>query len=439
MTNLPHPIPMTTLHSLRARCAHWLLPLGLSLAAPGFAAAGGADAWPEFRGPQAQGHSAATNLPVHWSGTSNVVWHIPLPGNGWSSPVVAGGRIYVSAAVPGATGGPISLHALCLDARTGALLWDKEALQPEAGAAGVKHPKNSQCSATPILAGDRLYLHFGHLGTAALDLAGNILWRQTSLGYAPTHGNGGSPALAGDKLVFSCDGGDEPFVAALDAATGKVRWRAPRNTPAKRKFSFCTPLVIDVDGGRQIILPGSGFVGAYDPADGREIWRVRYGEGYSVVPRPVYAHGLVYIASGFDKANLLAIDPRGAQGDATDSHIKWQAGRNIPFTPSLLAVDGELYAVSDGGIATCFDALTGATLWTERLGGDFSASPFYAEGKLYFLNEAGIGYVLRAGRKFELLARNELGERTLASYAVTDQALFIRSAEQLWRIGTGGR
>ncbi len=410
-----------------------LLMLGGRFTAEG----AGADIWPEFRGPTRQGLSSATNLPVNWSTTSNVVWQVAVPGNGWSSPVVGQGVVYLTAAVPDASGDGISLRVYFLDAGTGKVLLDKEVIRPEPGPAGVRHQKNSQCSATPILDGGRLYVHFGHLGTAALDLSGKVLWRQTTLNYPPIHGNGGSPALVGDNLIFSCDGAKDPFVVALDARTGEIRWRVARNTSAKSKFSFCTPLAIDVGGARQVILPGSGFVAAYDPADGREFWKVRYGEGYSVVPRPVYAHGLLYIATGFDRAYLLAIDPEGARGDVTDSKVKWKVGKGVPMTPSLLAVDQELYFVSDGGIATCLDAVSGEVIWSERLGGDFSASPFYAEGRIYFLSETGVGYVVRAGRKFELLAKNELGERTLASCAVVDNAILMRSEGHLWRLGSG--
>src|SRR4029079_17085549 len=147
------------------------------------------------------------------------------------------------------------------------------------------------------------------MGTAALDLHGKVIWTQTSLKYPPVHGNGGSPALVGDLLVFSCDGAEAPFFAALDAKTGAVRWRTPRNTAARSKFSFSTPLVIKIDGKETIISPYSGFVGGYAPETGKELWRVRYGEGYSVVPRPVFGQGLLYVSSGFDNAVMYAIDP----------------------------------------------------------------------------------------------------------------------------------
>jgi outer membrane protein assembly factor BamB len=389
--------------------------------------------WPQFRGPTGQGHSQASDLPVQWSATSGVAWKQDLAGTGWSSPVLSADRLYLTSAI--GTGGDVTLHALCLDAKTGATLWDSEVLKPDPADVAAMHRKNSPASATPILRDGRLYVHFGHMGTAALDLEGKVLWRQTELKYPPTHGNGGSPELVGQLLVFSCDGGPDPFVAAIDAATGAIKWKTPRNTTAKRHFSFSTPLAIEVGGQTQIISPASGFVAAYDPANGSELWRVRYGEGYSVVPRPVFAHGLLFLSSGFDRPEFYAIDPKGAKGDATETNVVWKLTKGAPLTPSPLVVGNEVYLCADKGIATCVDAKTGQVHWSERLGGDFSASPIHADGRLYFQNETGTGYVVKAGTTYQLLAKNDLGERTLASYAATDGALFIRSEGHLWRIG----
>ena len=214
-----------------------------------------------------------------------------------------------------------------------------------------------------------------------------------------------------------------------------MRWKTPRNTPAKRHFSFSTPLAIEVNGATQVVIPGSGFVAAYDPSNGAELWRARYGEGYSVVPRPVFAHGLLFVSSSFAKPVVYAVRPgEGAAGDVTETNIAWSNRKGGPCTPSLLVVGDEVYFVSDSGIATCADARTGQVHWTERLGGNFSASPIAAEGRVYFQNEEGIGYVLKAGKTYELLAKNEQGERTLASPAVADSALFIRSEGHLWKI-----
>ena len=389
--------------------------------------------WPQFRGSTGEGVSLAVNVPVEWNATSHIAWKAEVPGRGWSSPILSKGRLYLTTAI-GENGAALSLHALCIDAMSGKTLWDTEVFQPDTAAAQAMHRKNSPASSTPIVAGDRLYVHFGHMGTAALDLSGKIVWKQNELKYPPVHGAGGSPILIGDALVFSCDGERDPFVAALDATTGAIRWKTPRNSPAKKQFAFSTPLAITVGGVPEIISPGPGFVGAYDVKDGREIWRVGYGEGYSVVPRPVFAHGLLFVSSSFDAAVLYAIRPEGAAGDVTATNVAWSTRKAAPHTASPVVVGDEIYFVSDAGIATCADAKTGAVHWSERLGGGFSASPVAAEGRIYFQNEAGVGYVVKAAKKYELLATNELAEASLASYAVADGTVFIRTEKQLWKV-----
>jgi outer membrane protein assembly factor BamB len=393
---------------------------------------GGTVEWPEFRGPTGQGISLATNVPIRWSAAESVKWKAAI-APGWSSPVVSAGHIYLTAAVQ--NGNNISLHALCFDESDARSAWDVEVLQPVAADTKKIHSKNSLASPTPIVRDGRIFVHFGHMGTAALDLSGKVLWRQTGIKYSPVHGNGGSPALVDDLLIFSCDGASDPFLAALDANTGAVRWKTPRNSPARSQFSFCTPLLIEVGGQRELISPASGFVGAYNPKDGRELWRVRYGEGYSVVPRPVYAHGLLFLSSGFDRPIVYAINPKGAQGDATLNHVAWTNSKGAPTTPSPLVVGNEVYLVSDGGIASCLDSLTGKVHWSERLGGGFSASPVAAEGRIYFQSESGMGYVVKAAKTYELLAKNDLGERSLASPAILDNCILIRTESHLWRIG----
>lgn len=399
-----------------------------------FSSAASESEWPQFRGPSGEGVSAATNVPIKWDANSNIAWKVPIPGQGWSSPVLSKGKLYLTNAVTAPGGSDVKLHTLCLDAADGRVLWDVEVFQPDPASTAVLHRKNSLASSTPVVTDDRLYVHFGHMGTAALDLSGKILWKQTELKFSSVHGNGGSPALVDDLLVFSCDGAQDAFVAALDAATGAVRWKTPRNSPSKRQFSFSTPLAIELNGAKQIVIPGSGMVGAYEPKTGKELWRVRYGDGYSVIPRPVFEHGLLFVSSSFDKPVAYAIRPEGAAGDATETNIVWSHKKGAPNTPSMIVVGDELYFVSDSGIATCVDARTGNVHWTERLGGNFSASPVAAEGRIYFQSEEGVGYVVKAGKSYELLAKNEMGERTLASPVAVDGSLFIRSEGHLWRI-----
>ena len=386
--------------------------------------------WPEFRGKTGQGISAAAQVPLTWGATENVAWKVALPGKGWSSPVVAAGKIYVTTALgESATGA--TLHALCLDAKSGKVLWNTEVFKAGAGATSAMHKKNSLASPTPIVTADRLYVHFGHMGTAALDLAGKVVWKQTTLGFEINHGGGGSPALVDGMLVFSCDALSDPYLAAIDAATGAVRWKTPRDTPAKRKFSFSTPLVV----GDQIVSPTSGLVGGYDVKTGKEKWRVTYGEGYSVVPRPVLADGKVFVSSSFDKPVVKAVRLDGASGDVSDSHVAWTLAKGGPHTASMLISGDHIFLVSDAGIATCAEHRTGNVLWTERLPGNYSASPVLAEGRIYFLNETGTTTVIRADSVFEKLATNALDEPTLASPAVVDGAIILRSEGHLWRIG----
>jgi outer membrane protein assembly factor BamB len=389
--------------------------------------------WPQFRGPTGQGVVEKGSLPTEWSATKNVAWKQDIPGGGWSSPVIGDGRIYLTTAVKSPGGNDYSLRALCLDAKDGKILWNEEVFKEDGAKAPDIHEKNSHASPTPVLQDGRLYVHFGHMGTACLDLDGKVLWRQNGINYEPVHGNGGTPIVADDLLVFSIDGTDKQMLVALDRKTGEVRWKTNRKTNAPKKFSFHTPLLIDVDGKKQVVSAGSDMVGGFDAKTGEEIWRVRY-KGYSVIPRPVYGHGLVFISTSFDSPVLLAIKPAG-KGDVTETHVAWKEKTGAPKTPSPLLVGDELYVVADNGVASCFDARTGKPHWQESLGAPFSASPLYADGKVYFQSENGIGFVVKAGKEYELLAKNELKERSLASYAAADGSLYIRTAAHLFRIG----
>lgn len=393
--------------------------------------------WPEFRGPTQQGKSDAVGLPTEWSPSKNVIWHNAMPGRAWSSPIVANGVIYLTNAV-GAKDSTdphdtYSLRLVALQAADGKLIWDREIFKVEQPHTLGIHGKNSYASATPVFENDRIYAHFGHFGTACLDAKGNLIWKTQKLAYKPVHGNGSCPVVVDDLLIFHADAAENPFVVALDKATGEVRWKINRKSDTKKNFSFCTPLLIEVNGEKQLISPGSNVVSALNPKDGREIWRVRY-EGYSVVPRPIYGNGLIFLSTGFDRASVLAIKPDG-KGDVTDTHIVWRADKNVSLTPSMLLVENDLFMVADNGIVSCLDSKTGEVIWSERVSRQCSASPLYADGKIYIQDELGGGYVLKAGRKLEVLGTNDLKNKSLASYAVSGKHLIIRTQEHVYCIG----
>ena len=394
----------------------------IALAAASTAAA---DDWPQFRGPAGDGHYAGKKpVPLDYGPETNVVWKKAVPGHGWSSPIIWKGKIYLTTAVPTSDGDnpDYSLRALCLDAKTGDLDWNVEVFVEEAKSAPPPHKKNSHASPTPITDGERLYVHFGHMGTAALSLDGQkILWTKTKLYEKPQHGNGGSPILVDGNLILCCDGNDKQFVVALDAKTGDRKWLTPRDSGAKLNFSFATPHLIDDGKTRQIIAPASDITAAYDPKTGEEIWRIKY-VGWSLIQRPVVGHGLVFASTGYMKPTLHAVEYDGT-GDVTASKIKWSTKLNVSNTPSFLLVGDELYMVSDNGTVSCLDAKSGKAHYSERLKGAYSASPFYADGRIYLTSEEGKGTVLKAGPAFDKLVETDMKEPTFASFAAADGAL----------------
>jgi outer membrane protein assembly factor BamB len=381
--------------------------------------------WPDFRGPDGQGHSEARNLPIAWSEQTNIAWKTAVPGAGWSTPILAHGRIWMTTAVDGRES---SLRVVALDEQTGREVVNTEVFKVRNG--GEVNPKNNRASPSAVADDERIYVHFGAEGTAALTVAGDIVWK-ARFTYESQHGAGGSPIVFGDLLIINCDGGDNAFVVALDKRTGKVRWRTSRRYPYAQAYS--TPLAIRANDRDQIVSVGAFRAVAYDPTNGKEIWRVSYGDGFSNVPRPVFGQGLVYIATGFQQPALIAVRPEGT-GDLTRSQVAWTLTRGAPLTPSPLLVGSELYVVSDAGIATCVDAATGTIRWQQRLNGTFSASPVYADGRIYFLSEQGVTTVIAPGPDFRTLATNTLDGETLASMAVSSQAFFIRSRTHLYRI-----
>jgi outer membrane protein assembly factor BamB len=427
MKRVRAPANFAWLPALAGRISASLLILSISALAS-------AGQWPEFRGPSGQGHASETGLPLEWSESRNVVWKTPVPGRGWSSPVVADGRIWLTTSTENTEGRRrgVSLRALAFDSATGRELVNTEVFRidrPE-----PLNGKNSSASPTPVVEGDRVYVHFGAQGTAALTTAGDVVWR-TRLDYESQHGNGGSPIRYGDLLIINCDGngGDgDAYVVALDVKTGKIRWKATRRSPADQAYT--TPLAIRVGDRAEIVSVGAYRAVAYDPANGNEIWRVSYADGFSNVPRPVFGQGLVFIATGFQQPALIAVRPDGS-GDVTRSHIAWTLRRGAPLTPSPILVGDQLFVVNDTGIATCVEAKTGTIQWQQRLGGNYSASPVYADGRIFFPSEEGITTVIEPGTTFKRLAVNQLDGAILASMAVAEKSFFIRTDSHLYRIG----
>jgi len=389
---------------------------------------------PQFRGPGGQGHSDAKNLPLTWSETENIAWKVPIAGLGWSSPSIQGDQIWLTTALDDGK----SLHAIALDRASGKTLHDVEVFTLE-NPGGV-HSKNSHASPTPLIEGDRVYVHYGAHGTACLKTDGTIVWKNQALKHDHRHGPGGSPVVFEDLLILNCDGSDIQFVVALDKATGEIRWQKKREHIHADRLSgksnvpmaYTTPLLVDVNGTIQLLSTGADSIVAYNPRTGDEYWWFRF-DGYSNVLRPVVANGLVFISSGYDRPEFYAVRIDGS-GDVTESHLAWNMKKAAPLNPSPLVVGEELYLVSDNGIATCVDAVTGEERWQERVGGNFSASPTLADGRIYLLDEDGATTVIAPGRKFELLATNKLNGRTLATPAMVDDTILLRTDTHLYRI-----
>lgn len=413
-----------------------------------------AQSFPQWRGPDGQGHTAAKNLPVKWSEQESVAWKTEIPGRGYSSPVIAGGAIWMTTAIETEaseaekeerlktnTGNqPLTVlsqavfRAVCVDLKTGKLLHDVELF-------AVKDPQwvhqlNSYASPTPILSDGRLYCHFGTNGTACLDTAAQkVLWVNRELKIHHENGPGSTPILWKNLLIVHCDGSDKQYVAALDANTGKIAWKTKRSgemrsNPQLRK-AYGTPLVIKIDGREQLVSPGADWLYGYDPATGEELWKLGYGVlGFSIVPRPVYGNGLLIFSTSFMKPEIISVRLDGGKPE-----IAWRYKRQAPKIPSPLLVGDELYFVSDIGIATCLDAKTGEAHWTERLEGNYAASPMYGDGKIYFCNREGLCTVVKPGRQFHVLAKNELDSGFMASPAAVDGSLILRTTKALYRIG----
>lgn len=356
-----------------------------------------------------------------------------MPGKGWSSPVVENGRIWVTTAVGP---GPSSLRALGIDTESGKIVHNVE-LFDIPSAQGI-HPKNSPASPTPIIDSQRVYCHFGSYGTACLSAEnGSILWKQTSLKVEHEVGPGSSPVLFKGLLIIPFDGTNEQFVAAVRTDSGRIAWKVPRavsldDRDSHNRKAFSTPLLISVARQTQVVIPGAEYVYSYEPETGQEIWRVHH-PGSSNIGRPVFADGVVVVTTGYPRHELWAIRADG-KGDVTASHVLWKYTRQVPAKPSPLIAGERVYMISDGGIATCLDLKSGREIWQERVGGEYSASPLYAAGRIYFFSESGDTILIAPEDHFKILGKNQLPGTFLASPAVVEGSLFFRSAEELLRI-----
>jgi outer membrane protein assembly factor BamB len=376
--------------------------------------------WPQFRGPQSQGISPEGGLPLEWSSTQNVRWKTALPGPGHSSPIVWGDRVFLTAFRPQRGG---QLLVLSINKTDGKIVWERDV--PVERIEQV-HSTNAPASPTPVTDGTLVYAYFGSKGLVAFDFAGNRKW-ELPLGPFPNEwGSASSPVLYKDMLLLNVDTDGQDFLLALDRNTGKQIWRSRRDATR----AWPTPFVWNAEGKDQIVVSGSRRVVSYDPSDGHPLWTVE-GLTQWVTPTPVAAHGLVYVASNGPGGNvIMAIRP--------NSHVAWKYERTAPYSSSPVVVGDYLYAVKNGGIMVCLNAKDGAEQWVERLParGDYFASPVVTEDRIIVMNDDGEVTVVAAKPQFQVLASNNMGERCMASPAISDGRLLIRTDENLYCIGS---
>jgi outer membrane protein assembly factor BamB len=400
-----------------------------------------AENWPQFRGPDGTGHSDARGLPLQWSESKNVVWKTPIHDRGWSSPVIFGKQVWLTSASKDGR----ELFVLCLDRDTGKVLKDWklfDVAQPQ-----FVHPFNTPASPTPVIEEGRVYVTFGSPGTAAIDTKTfQVLWQRRDIECNHFRGAGSSPILFRNMLLMHFDGSDNQFVMALDKNTGKTLWLTKRSidfqdldkngkitAEGDLRKAFSTPHVEQINGRWEMISLGAKAAYSYDPFTGKELWRVEERGQHSASTRPVVGLGMIFFPTGFSAGQLLAVRT-GGEGLITDTHIAWRVKRGVPNKPSILLVDDLIYMVGDTGIASCIEAKTGEQVWQQRIGGEYSASPVYADGKLWLFSEDGKTTVLKPGRTFEKLGENKLDEGMLASPAIAGKAFYLRTRGYLYRI-----
>ena len=400
--------------------------------------------WNQFRGPRGDGTSHSVGLPVTFAeGSKEIVWKIPVPGRAWSSPAIWGNQIWVTNApeiqnLPAdktKLEEPLVLSAVCIDLDSGKVIHDLklfEVFKPQ-----FTHATNSYGSPTPFIEEGRVYIHFGAYGTACLDTkTGQKIWERLDLECDHWRGPGSSPIVFDGLLYLTFDGYDVQYITALDKLTGKTVWKRDRNvdfgtTDGDAKKAYSTPILIRENNRDLLISPFASATIAYNPKTGDPVWTVRHG-GMNAAGRPLFGNGLVYISTADGPNPLVAVAPQGS-GDITPN-IVWRTNKSVPKRPSQILIGDLLFMINDGGVASCIDAKTSTEIWTKRLGGEYWASPLYADGLIYCFSQSGTIPVLKAGREFELVAENKLDSGFIASPAVAGKSLILRSKTHLYRI-----
>lgn len=389
-----------------------------------------AEDWPGWRGPRGDGISSEKNIPTQWSNTENIHWKVAIPGKGHSSPIVWQDRVFVTTCIEEKE----QRVLYCLDRGTGKTQWEKVVFTAPLE---QKHRLNNFASATPATDGKHVYVAFMEypkMVVVCYDFDGKEVWRKSPGKLLSKHGFCTSPVLYKDLIILNGDQDAEAYLVALDKTTGTERWRTDR---PNRTRSYCTPVIYDLAGKKQLVLSGSKCVASYDPNNGKQHWIID-GPTEQYVASLVELNGLLFLSTGYPEFHLMGIKPNGA-GNVTTTHVAWHHPNVGPsgasYVPSPIAHDQYFYVVSDTGILTCLEAKNGKKLWTQRLGRHHSASPIYADGHLYFADDDGQMFVLKANGKFDVVQRNKLEEECYASPAVSRGQIFVRTLNHLYCIG----